>query len=64
MSYGTPEWQDWVLPEEEGLKHIKASQLVIYTIRPNCSYQTAYDAGVNTVDTANVGFKLNEMEYD
>ncbi|KAJ7741514.1 NADP-dependent oxidoreductase domain-containing protein [Mycena maculata] len=38
MSYGTPEWQDWVLPEEEGLKHIKA----------------AYDAGINTFDTANV----------
>ncbi|KAJ7343383.1 NADP-dependent oxidoreductase domain-containing protein [Mycena albidolilacea] len=38
MSYGSPEWQDWVLPEEEGLKHIK----------------TAYDAGINTFDTANV----------
>ncbi|KAF7338216.1 Aldo-ket-red domain-containing protein [Mycena venus] len=38
MSYGTPEWQAWVLPEEEGLKHIKA----------------AYDAGINTFDTANV----------
>jgi len=38
MSYGTPEWQDWVLPEEEGLKHIKV----------------AYDAGINTFDTANV----------
>ena len=23
MSYGTPEWQDWVLPEEEAIKHIK-----------------------------------------
>ncbi|KAJ7774942.1 NADP-dependent oxidoreductase domain-containing protein [Mycena metata] len=38
MSYGTPEWQTWVLPEEEGLKHIKV----------------AYDAGINTFDTANV----------
>ncbi|RXW25128.1 hypothetical protein EST38_g725 [Candolleomyces aberdarensis] len=38
MSYGTPEWQDWVLKEEEGVKHIKA----------------AYDAGINTFDTANV----------
>ncbi|KAJ7219379.1 NADP-dependent oxidoreductase domain-containing protein [Mycena pura] len=37
MSYGSPEWQAWVLPEEEGLKHIKA----------------AYDAGINTFDTAN-----------
>ena len=23
MSYGTPEWQDWVLGEEDGIKHIK-----------------------------------------
>ena len=23
MSYGTPEWQKWVLPEEEALKQIK-----------------------------------------
>jgi len=38
MSYGTPAWQQWVLPEEEGIKHIKA----------------AYDAGINTFDTANV----------
>ncbi|KAL1754901.1 NADP-dependent oxidoreductase domain-containing protein [Schizophyllum commune] len=37
MSYGSPEWQAWVLPEEEGIKHIKA----------------AYDAGINTFDTAN-----------
>ncbi|EDR02306.1 uncharacterized protein LACBIDRAFT_254038, partial [Laccaria bicolor S238N-H82] len=38
MSYGSPEWQPWVLPEEESIKHIKA----------------AYDAGINTFDTANV----------
>jgi aryl-alcohol dehydrogenase-like predicted oxidoreductase len=25
MSYGTPEWQGWVLGEEEGLEHIKAA---------------------------------------
>ncbi|KAJ1308428.1 hypothetical protein OPQ81_004133 [Rhizoctonia solani] len=23
MSYGSPEWQRWVLGEEEGIKHIK-----------------------------------------
>ncbi len=23
MSYGSPEWQSWVLPEEEAIKHIK-----------------------------------------
>lgn len=38
MSYGSPDWQGWVLGEEEGLKHIKA----------------AYDLGIQTFDTANV----------
>ncbi|KAH7341612.1 NADP-dependent oxidoreductase domain-containing protein [Rhizoctonia solani] len=38
MSYGTPDWQGWVLNEQEGLKHIKA----------------AYDAGIQTFDTANM----------
>ncbi|KAG8943123.1 hypothetical protein FRC04_003203 [Tulasnella sp. 424] len=38
MSYGSPEWQAWVLGEEEGLKHIKA----------------AYDMGINAFDTANL----------
>ncbi|KIO21972.1 hypothetical protein M407DRAFT_28458 [Tulasnella calospora MUT 4182] len=38
MSYGSPEWQGWVLNEEEGLKHIKS----------------AYDMGINAFDTANV----------
>ncbi|KAG8916912.1 hypothetical protein FRC01_002786 [Tulasnella sp. 417] len=37
MSYGSPEWQGWVLGEEEGLEHIK----------------TAYDLGINAFDTAN-----------
>ena len=23
MSYGSAEWDNWVLPEEEGMKHIK-----------------------------------------
>lgn len=38
MSYGSSEWGKWVLDEEEGIKHIKA----------------AYDAGIQTFDTANV----------
>jgi len=37
-SYGSPEFLKWILPEEESIKHIKA----------------AYDAGINTFDTANV----------
>ncbi|KAG8713850.1 hypothetical protein FRC09_018258, partial [Ceratobasidium sp. 395] len=38
MSYGSPNWDAWVLGEEEGMKHIKA----------------AYDMGIQTFDTANV----------
>ncbi|CAE6441150.1 unnamed protein product [Rhizoctonia solani] len=38
MSYGNKKWSEWVLDEEEGIKHIKA----------------AYDAGIQTFDTANV----------
>jgi predicted oxidoreductase len=38
LTYGTPEYQNWTLGEEEGLAHIK----------------TAYDLGINTFDTANV----------
>ncbi|KAH9857683.1 Aldo/keto reductase [Lenzites betulinus] len=38
MSYGSPEWQEWVLGEEEAIKHIKF----------------AYDHGITTFDTADV----------
>ncbi|EPQ52791.1 Aldo/keto reductase, partial [Gloeophyllum trabeum ATCC 11539] len=39
MSYGSTGWQDWVIEdEEEVVKHVK----------------TAYDAGINAFDTANV----------
>ncbi|CAE6404697.1 unnamed protein product [Rhizoctonia solani] len=37
MSYGSPEWQKWVLDEEESIKHIKL----------------AYEMGIQTFDTAN-----------
>ncbi|PPQ74709.1 hypothetical protein CVT26_007560 [Gymnopilus dilepis] len=37
MSYGTPDWQAWVLQEKESIEHIKV----------------AYEAGINTFDTAN-----------
>ncbi|KAG6882674.1 hypothetical protein C0993_009610, partial [Termitomyces sp. T159_Od127] len=37
MQYGTPQWQEWVLGEEEAIKHIKF----------------AYDSGIQTFDTAN-----------
>ncbi|KAJ7665040.1 Aldo/keto reductase [Mycena polygramma] len=38
MGYGSPEWQPWVLGQEECTKHIKF----------------AYESGINTFDTANV----------
>ncbi|KAJ7085004.1 aryl-alcohol dehydrogenase [Mycena crocata] len=38
MTYGTSGWQEWILPEEVGLEHIKF----------------AYDAGINSFDTAPV----------
>ncbi|KAI0328026.1 Aldo/keto reductase [Cubamyces sp. BRFM 1775] len=38
MSYGDPGWQEWVVGEEEGIKHIKY----------------AYEHGITTFDTANV----------
>lgn len=38
MSYGSPEWQGWVLGEKESMEQIKA----------------AYDLGINAFDTANV----------
>ncbi|TFK50410.1 aryl-alcohol dehydrogenase [Heliocybe sulcata] len=38
MQYGSPEWQPWIMGEEEAMVHIKA----------------AYDAGIQTFDTADV----------
>ncbi|TFY71690.1 hypothetical protein EVG20_g1325 [Dentipellis fragilis] len=38
MGYGDTQWQEWTLGEQEAMKHIKA----------------AYDAGIQTFDTANV----------
>ncbi|KAF8074180.1 NADP-dependent oxidoreductase domain-containing protein [Lyophyllum atratum] len=38
MSFGSPEWADWVLPEEPTMKILQA----------------AWDLGINTIDTANV----------
>ncbi|EIM87559.1 oxidoreductase [Stereum hirsutum FP-91666 SS1] len=45
MSYGSSKWMPWVLDEEEAVKHIKY----------------AYDAGIQTFDTANV-YSAGESE--
>ncbi|KAG8748959.1 hypothetical protein FRC11_011703, partial [Ceratobasidium sp. 423] len=37
-SYGSKSWEEWLLEEEEAIKHLKA----------------AYDAGIQTFDTANI----------
>ncbi|GLB38796.1 putative aldo keto reductase [Lyophyllum shimeji] len=38
MSFGSPDWADWVLPEEPTMRILQA----------------AWDLGINTIDTANV----------
>ncbi|KAF8891760.1 aryl-alcohol dehydrogenase [Infundibulicybe gibba] len=45
MQYGSSEWQAWVLGEEEAIKHIKV----------------AYDAGIQTFDTADVTVYSNGL---
>lgn len=59
MSYGSPEWQEWVLGEEEGLKHIKFAyvghQALPWTKWLILWYRNSrYDHGITTFDTANV----------
>ena len=58
MSYGDPGWQDWVLGEEEGLKHIKYAYVSSYSAAHNPNVNiligTSYDNGITTFDTSNV----------
>ena len=35
MSYGSPEWQKWVLGEEEAMLHIKAACVVVFVVPPS-----------------------------
>lgn len=44
MTYGSNEWADWVLSEEESLKHIKA----------------AYDLGINTFEYVGLSLKAGQ----
>jgi hypothetical protein len=46
MSFGSKEWQPWVIEEDEALPLLKA----------------AYDRGLNTWDTANVSLKARRLE--
>ena len=61
MSYGSPDWQKWVLGEEEGIAHIKkayaCSRILHVTERAPSQFiltQYRYDMGIQTFDTANV----------
>ncbi|AFR98147.1 aryl-alcohol dehydrogenase [Cryptococcus neoformans] len=46
MSYGDPEWHEWVLREKEGIEHIKY----------------AYAHGINTFDTADISYSCGASE--
>ena len=59
MQYGTSDWQDWVLGEEEAIKHIKYACVLPFSLTisltPTSIYVIhRYDAGIQTFDTANV----------
>lgn len=58
MSYGSPEWQSWVLGEEESIKQIKFAWVPDFSspVSAACANVAArrYDFGVQTFDTANV----------
>ena len=58
MQYGSKEWSEWVLDEEEAMKHIKYAlvHLRIYLMpQYTDTYRLCrYDAGIQTFDTANV----------
>lgn len=57
MSYGTPEWESWVLGEEESLKMIKAAYVFRFAyLVSQYTAMNSYDAGINAFDTANVCF--------
>lgn len=55
MSYGSPNWQGWVLPEDEAIKHIKFAYDVSQWLVTSCILTCrSYDHGITTFDTANV----------
>ncbi len=56
MSYGTPQWQGWVLPEEEAIKHIKFACVypAFLFVDDVLTMPFSYDHGIQTFDTANV----------
>jgi hypothetical protein len=51
MSYGSPEWQKWVLGEEEGIAQVKFACVIIIKFklkRPCCALVDFDPAGSNS----------------
>lgn len=61
MSYGDPEWADWLLGEKEGIEHIKFAYVHQIPLQPSHTAESephfppnSFDHGINTFDTANM----------
>ena len=60
MSYGSPEWQPWVLKEDEGSSHpfnFGSASIDLTHFRVHIAQEhikVAYDMGINAFDTAGV----------
>lgn len=57
MSYGDPRWQQWVLPHEEAVKHIKFAYVRHLCLPMSVTIlmcKDSYDHGITTFDTANI----------
>ncbi len=61
MTYGSPEWQKWVLGKEEGIAHIKAAY-VVSPSRDASLIWFRYDAGINAFDTANASLPFPHLD--
>ena len=59
MTYGSPDWQPWILGEKETFEHIKYACVVHFTTfqaglpEPRDVASYSFDNGINTFDTAN-----------
>lgn len=54
-SYGSPEWDKWILGEEEGLQHVKYALVFEVPVDSSDTERLhSYDAGIQTFDTASV----------
>lgn len=63
MSYGSPDWQSWVLPEAEGehSRTVLGTPFDAVAIAGKKHIKAAYDLGINAFDTAN-GYSNGQSE--